>query len=663
MYTESDPAPAEPFAHVPAPLRPALARRGFATLTPVQQAVLAAEDGVRDLQVQSQTGSGKTVALGFALATRLLADAGRQLQGPTTLIITPTRELAMQVCDELTWLFADVRGVTFDCVTGGTNVDRERLRLRRRPTVLVGTPGRLLDHLGAGALDCSGVTQLVLDEADQMLDMGFRDELEGILATMPGERRTHLVSATFATEVRRLTLRYQRDPLLIAGSDPDAAHADIEHVVHLIGPREHYAAVVNLLLMAGDERTLLFVRTRADTTGLADKLAGDGFAAAPISGDLAQNQRVRTLEAFRRGTITTLVATDVAARGLDIQDVKMVVHVHPPIDAETYTHRSGRTGRAGQKGRSVVLIPKPRERAVGRLLEQAGVAAAWLPVPGADAVRARQHERISEQVRVALARLRPNARQLELAEALLGEHQPAALVAGLLASITKDAARAPFQFAEVPEHRPWRSGKGGRVAPTAPARLVTAEMAVDLPAPKPVAASAPRPQPVRTPAAAPLPAYVPVSTPRSAPEPMPEREPEAMVAAAESAVAEVPAPRPRPVREPRTGPLHERRGQPRAKAAWHQAREEQPRQSASAAAGERGFQRFRINWGFQNGAEPRRILAHVCRRGGIDSKMVGAIEMQGASSTFDVSDVVAASFARRVGKRDPRDPELRITPV
>ena len=217
-------APAvHPFAAVPDTLHAALARKGFEKLTTVQSALLAADDGVRDLRISSQTGSGKTVAIGFALARDLHDDKRR---GPTTLIVAPTRELASQVAEELSWLFADLRGCICEVVTGGTNIGRERMRLARRPEVLVGTPGRLLDHIKNGALDLSSVRQLVLDEADQMLDLGFKDELDAILSHLPEQRRTHLVSATFAAAVVDLADRFQNKPILVAGQKPGTAHAD-----------------------------------------------------------------------------------------------------------------------------------------------------------------------------------------------------------------------------------------------------------------------------------------------------------------------------------------------------------------------------------------------------------------------------------------------------
>ena len=334
----------DPFALIPAPLRTTMAKRGFTALTDVQSAVLTADATTHDLRISSRTGSGKTVAIGLALGERLIATAGRRdLPGPTTLVIAPTRELADQVAREFTWLFAEVSAVHADSVTGGTSVLHERRRLERRPRILVGTPGRLLDHIQNGAVDLSSVDQLVLDEADQMLDLGFRDELDAILAALPAERRTHLVSATFPEEVRDFVERIQSNAVTVAGTPPGEAHADIEHIACVCHPRDRYDALVNLLLMTEGERTLIFVRTRQDTATVAEQLAEDGFAAMAISGDMAQPQRTRTLNAFRRGIVTALVATDVAARGIDVPEITQVVHLDLPMDSATYTHRSGRT--------------------------------------------------------------------------------------------------------------------------------------------------------------------------------------------------------------------------------------------------------------------------------------------------------------------------------
>jgi len=332
------------FERVPAILRTALEGRGFGELTPVQVAALDAVEPAQDLQICSQTGSGKTVALGLAMAPGLLAEDEEKPVGPRTLIVVPTRELAAQVRGELAWLYAGAPDVTLDCVTGGTNLGQERGRLARKPRILVGTPGRLLDHIRSKALNLSGVTQLVLDEADQMLDMGFRDELEAILETLPAERRTHMVSATFPAAIQRLAKNYQSDPVRVNGGRPGEAHEDIEHVAYLVNDHDRYAALVNLLLITASERTLVFVNTRAETTQLAERLSADGFSSMPLSGELPQSQRTRTLSAFKAGTVSVLVATDVAARGLDVPDVATVVHGSPAMDAEVYTHRSGRTG-------------------------------------------------------------------------------------------------------------------------------------------------------------------------------------------------------------------------------------------------------------------------------------------------------------------------------
>lgn len=459
---------ARAFDSVPAPLRAPLVARGFTELTAVQSAVLAAEVEGRDLQISSQTGSGKTVALGFVLAPVLESERGSR--GPDVLIIVPTRELAAQVCQELAWLMAELPGVLVASVTGGNPLYRDRQLLGRRPRVLVGTPGRLLDHVKSGNLDLGSVRALVLDEADQMLDMGFREELEGILDTTPKSRRTHMVSATFPDGIQRLAQRYQRDPVAIEGTRLGDPHEDIEHEGHLVRPSDRYAALVNLLLQADGERTLVFVERRADALEVAEKLEADGFAALPLSGELAQSQRDRTLAAFREGRVSVLVATDVAARGLDVPDVMTVIHTSPSIDAEIYTHRSGRTGRAGKRGRSVLLASPNRRRKVAALMAQAGVDLKWLPVPDAAQVRAQLSERaraaLETDLDAALA-AGPSAAHLAHAEELLATRDAAPVVAALLARLEprrraepKDVETARVYEAQERPERPRRKRTG-----------------------------------------------------------------------------------------------------------------------------------------------------------------------------------------------------------
>jgi len=598
--------PAAPFAAVPEALRPALVRRGFPQLTRVQDAVLAADDGVRDLRITSQTGSGKTVALGFALA-RTVVQPDRL--GPTTLVIAPTRELAAQVREELAWLFEDLKDVRCGVVTGGTSVSREQERLQKKPAVLVGTPGRLLDHLRSGALSLASVRQLVLDEADQMLDLGFKDELDAILAALPNERRTHLVSATFAPQVRALADRFQRNALSVAGTAMGERHEDIEHIALKVGAREHYAVLVNLLLLAGDERTLVFVRTREDTQGLADKLAGDGFLALPIHGELAQAQRTRTLQAFKRGAIHTLIATAVAARGLDITDVTSVVHFDPPIDAETYVHRSGRTGRAGQKGRSYLLVTKSRADRARRLYQQARIQARLEGAPGAAEVHAVQLQRAAERTLGALGRgAGGSAESLAIADRLL-EGRPAREVIAAMVANLATAVCEPFEVTAARE----------------PVLAMPAKPVVPAPAPAAPAEAA---------------VVAPAKAPANAP-----------------AIAASPAPKPAPA-----APLHQpskklsadQRGKPGVSPTWQRGAAKPGPASGPA------FTRFRINWGRRDGADPRRVMAHVCRRGGIESHQVGAIDLHVATTTFEVASDVAERFLRAVAKPDRRDPHLVI---
>jgi len=454
-------------ALVPEPLASAMRRRGFDELTSVQLAVLNSESEERDLRISSQTGSGKTVAIGLALAEHLTGEAAPDADrsSPSVLVLVPTRELAMQVREELSWLFAGARNVAVEVVMGGTSLVVERRALARRPRIVVGTPGRTLDHLKTGALRCHGVDHVVLDESDRMLEMGFREELEAILEQLPKERRTHLVSATFAAPVRKLADRFQQKAVHIEGTRLGAANDDIQHIAHVTGPRDTYPALVNLLLLNEGRRCLIFVERRVAASALADRLSGDGFPVHAFSGDLAQSQRTRTLDAFRDGTIKTLVSTDVAARGIDVPDIELVIHLDPPGDADSYVHRSGRTGRAGRIGRSVTLVPPEAQRHVTRIFRSARIEAAWKPAPNAAHVRKQVRKRFRQVVHEGLAAEEgPSQQEMDYAKGLLDGRDPAAVVAFLLELAQPKPSREPMEVREaVAAPEPPRGGS--RVAP------------------------------------------------------------------------------------------------------------------------------------------------------------------------------------------------------
>lgn len=461
---------------LPPVLLSTLKKKGFESLTAVQEAVVRADTNARDVRISSQTGSGKTVAVGVAIGRQLLQAGSRDEQikngakihprAPQVLLLTPTRELATQVKRELAWLFAEVPDAFVEVVTGGTSVGQERKDLSRGPRIVVGTPGRVLDHLTRGGFSGDYIDQVILDEADQMLDMGFRDELEAILEALPKERRTHLVSATFSGEVKKIAERFQQDPVYLEGSPLGKANEDIEHIVHVVGFRHRYDALINILLRARGEapesdagRTLVFTRTRADTMEVAERLKRDGLRAEPLSGELAQAQRTRTLAAFRAGQVDLIVATDVAARGLDVQGVDLVVHLDPPTDPDSYTHRSGRTGRAGRKGTSILLLPPQARGRVERLLRMARVNPQWAPVPTAQKIR-KLYSKAGKRLLYAALETPPTEEQLDYARKVLAEKNAEQVVAKLLSMI--DVA-PPCLPREISEHIASESGgrRGG----------------------------------------------------------------------------------------------------------------------------------------------------------------------------------------------------------
>ncbi|HZX96375.1 MAG TPA: DEAD/DEAH box helicase [Myxococcales bacterium] len=545
----------------PEPLATALAARGYETPTPVQAVVLEADAQGRDLLVSARTGSGKTVAFGLAVGAELLPlpKPGK----PLCLVVAPTRELAHQVARELAWLYSGCSGLRpppgagetpappgariATCV-GGADVGAELRALKSGAHVVVGTPGRLVDHLERGSLHLDGLRALVLDEADEMLDLGFREELEKILGAAPAERRTLLFSATIPPEIERLARKYSKDALRIAANPPAQAHADIEVRAHVVAPREREHAVVNVLRYHDAPAAIVFCATREGVTHLAQALIERGFAAVPISGELTQSERTRALHALRDGRARVLVATDVAARGLDLPDVALVVQADPPQNAEVLQHRSGRTGRAGRKGVSVLLAPPPARKPVETMLRRAGLHVSFTPPPDADVIRVHDRDRLVREID-QLAREPFHEDDVALARLLLRDRDAEKLAAALV-RLRREALPAPEELPFTAELAKRKQGDRQDVAGS------------------------------------------------------------------------------------------KQKGRERDGGIW-----------------------FRVNVGRSRNADPRWLLPILCRRGGVDRRMIGRIEVLADETRFEVSRPAAPHFRRAAGKPDRKDPNLRITQV
>jgi len=388
------------FAGAVSPLAAALTARGYTTLTPVQAAVLAPEHAEADLLVSAQTGSGKTVAFGLNIAPTLLQGSegfepfrAGGWAPPLALIIAPTRELALQVCRELAWLYEKTNARVVSCV-GGMDMRTERQALNAGAHIVVGTPGRLKDHIERGALDIGALRAVVLDEADEMLDLGFREDLEFILDASPSERRTLLFSATVAKPIAQLAKQFQKDAIRIATTSTTERHADIAYRALTVAPNERENAIINVLRFHDAKSAIVFCGTRMAVTHLTARLSNRGFTVVALSGELSQNERTHALQAMRDGRAQVCVATDVAARGIDLPGLELVVHADLPTNSETLLHRSGRTGRAGNKGLCVLLVPHNRRRGMQRLLAERNIDATWGQPPSATEIQAADRKRI-----------------------------------------------------------------------------------------------------------------------------------------------------------------------------------------------------------------------------------------------------------------------------
>lgn len=326
---------------------------GFTTPTPVQQEsipLLIKEN--RDLIGLAQTGTGKTAAFGLPMIHKI--DVNKKIvQG---LVIAPTRELCVQISNDFKDYSTFVKGLSIATIYGGASMDKQSREIRSGAQIVVATPGRLMDMMKRKMIKINHVSYVVLDEADEMLNMGFKEDIDGILIHTPDEKSTWLFSATMPRDVEKISKSYMNDPMEITVGNKNVGAKNIHHVYYNVPERDRYKAVKRILDFNPNIYGLIFCRTRRTTQDVADKLLKEGYNAAPLHGDLSQMQRDKAMDKFRDKTLQILVATDVAARGIDVNDISHVINYHLPDEVESYTHRSGRTARAGKKGVSIAIV-------------------------------------------------------------------------------------------------------------------------------------------------------------------------------------------------------------------------------------------------------------------------------------------------------------------
>lgn len=412
---------------------------GYEVPTPIQERAIPALLAGRDVLGQAQTGTGKTAA--FALP--LLHKLDNSVRGVQGLVVTPTRELALQV-SKAVYEYGRLRGVRVLAVYGGQSYDRQISRLERGVDIVVGTPGRMLDLINRGVLNLSMVQYLVLDEADEMLSMGFVEDIEAILRETPSERQTALFSATLPEAIRQLAERYMHSPETISVNPERITVAETEQRHYLIYEEDKLAALMRLLEVETVTGALIFTRTKVRAAEVADALVARGIQAEALHGDLTQAARETVLNRFRQGRLTFLVATDVAARGLDIEGISHVINFDLPFDAEAYVHRIGRTGRAGRAGVAISLLT-PREKQGLRRIEAYTLQSIHRgKLPGVEDVLAYRDTLFIQRVEAALAQ-KDNA-ATEMVERLCAAgHTPEELAAAAIQLVRAQERHRPIE--------------------------------------------------------------------------------------------------------------------------------------------------------------------------------------------------------------------------
>jgi ATP-dependent RNA helicase DeaD len=433
-----------------------LNRIGFEETTPIQEMTIPLSMEGSDIIGQAQTGTGKTAAFGIPLIEKVNPD-NRNIQG---LVIAPTRELAIQVSEEL-YKIGYGKRVQVLAVFGGQDISRQIRALKKNPAIIVGTPGRLLDHINRRTIRLNDIHTVVLDEADEMLNMGFIEDIEAILSSVPEERQTLLFSATMPDRIRRIGERFMKNPQLVKVKAKEMTMPLIDQYFVKVDERDKFDALTRLIDYQSPELSIVFGRTKRRVDEVAEALSIRGYTAEGIHGDLTQAKRMQVLRKFKEGSIDVLVATDVAARGLDISGVTHVYNFDIPQDPESYVHRIGRTGRAGKQGAAITLV-SPREMGYLRTVEETTKKRMQrMEVPSVAEAIEGQQKLVIDKINTII-----DENDLSLyhkaAEELLNEHDALSVISAMMKSLTKEPDTTPVKitYDPLPMRRDKRSSGG-----------------------------------------------------------------------------------------------------------------------------------------------------------------------------------------------------------
>jgi ATP-dependent RNA helicase DeaD len=584
----------------------ALTDVGYEAPSPIQAATIPVLLSGKDMLGQAQTGTGKTAA--FALPALSRIDLSKH--EPQVLVLVPTRELALQVSEAFLKYAAHIKGFHVLPIYGGQSYQPQLNALRRGVHVVVGTPGRVIDHMNRGTLKLSGITLLVLDEADEMLAMGFVDAVESILQQTPPERQVALFSATMAAPIRRIAAKHLRAPVEVTIKSKTSTATNIRQRYWMVSGMHKLDALTRILEAEPFDGLLVFTRTKQSTVELAEKLEARGFAAAALNGDIPQSQRERTVQRLKAGQIDILVATDVAARGLDVERIGHVVNYDVPYDTESYVHRIGRTGRAGRKGEAILFIA-PRERNMLRAIERATRQVIEpMNLPTVDAVNALRIAKFKQRVVETMAGADVTAWR-PMVEQLAAETGLSLLdIAAALASL----AQGTTPLLRV-----------GEELKAPPRREASHEERSERP-----------------------PAF--------------ERPPRERAAVPERSVApERPLPAERSV-APERAVATERAVQPAARAADGRTTAQAPRVSRPRAASGL-METFRIEVGAAHGIKPSNVVGAIASEAGIEGVHIGRVDIRDDHSYVDLPEGMPKQIFKVLQKVLVAGRELRISKV